>query len=203
MAPTPKVYQFKITLKGSKPKIWRRIQVPEKYNFFELHVAIQDAMGWTGGHLHQFEMRNPETGKKELIGKPMPEWDFEVIPEKRVKISKYFCESSPKARYEYDFGDGWDHDVFLEHILPAQENTEYPRCMAGKRACPPENIGGIGGYEELLEIMADPDHPEYKEKMEQLAFTGDEDFDPEKFDPSQVNFDDPAEYERFSDMFGF
>ena len=187
------IYQFKISLKRIKPSIWRRIQVPEDYTFHQLHVAIQHAMGWSSAegnyHLHQFVMKNPE---KTTIGIPDRELP-EVKNGKKVKIANYFSlDGNMKANYEYDFGDGWDHEVLLEKILPAKANTEYPTCTAGKRACPPEDCGGSEGYKELLEIMADPNHEEYEDKKEwlvQFAYMDeDETFDPEKFDPKYFEF---------------
>lgn len=211
MAARSNIYQFKITLKGAKPKIWRRIQVPETYNFYALHVAIQDAMGWRDCHLHQFEMKHPQTDEKVSIGEPSSEWGFEaVIPEKNVKITKYFVNPYDKAVYEYDFGDGWEHEVVLERIMLSEANVEYPRCVAGKRACPPEDCGGVYGYEQLLKILADPDHEEYKERKEWLDQIDREDFDPDEFDPDEIFFQDPIDRanlirvnaERFARQFG-
>lgn len=185
------IYEFKITLKDIKPKIWRRIQVPENYSFWDLHVAIQDSLGWEDYHLHQFEVLDPKTGGKISIG--IPDEDgfsgYEIISGNKAKISKYFLSPKDKASYEYDFGDGWEHEVVLEKILLAKPGTEYPRCISGERACPPEDCGGPWGYEELLEVINDPTHPEYEEKIEWLG----DDFDPEKFAPEDVDFDDPKE----------
>jgi len=105
------IYQFKITLKGIKPPIWRRIQVPETYTFWDLHVAIQDSMGWSDYHLHQFEILDPSIGKKVLIGIPDDEndWLIKTLPDWKQKISRYFSMENSKANYEYDFGDGWEH----------------------------------------------------------------------------------------------
>ncbi|WP_341763567.1 plasmid pRiA4b ORF-3 family protein [Candidatus Tisiphia endosymbiont of Beris chalybata] len=178
------IYQFKITLKYTKPKIWRRIQVPEKYNFEDLHFAIQNAMGWENYHLHQFEIINPKTGTKDLISSPDDEGFCDVIPEDKAKIVKYFLSPKDKAIYEYDFGDGWKHEVVLEKILPTVAGATYPQYLAGERACPPEDCGGVGGYEYLLEIIADPDHEEYKERIEWLS----DDFNPKDFDPKLVKF---------------
>jgi hypothetical protein len=186
---TNSIYQFKITLKDIKPKIWRRIQVPEKYSFWDLHVAIQDAMGWDDYHLHQFEIINPKTMKKDIIGIPDEEWPEDTISGAEVKIAKYFLTPKDKAIYEYDFGDGWEHEVILEKILPEESNIKYPKCIAGERACPPEDCGGTWGYSDLLEIIANPEHEEYNERMEWI---GDE-FNPEKFAPEEVEFDDPKE----------
>ncbi|MEM6339362.1 MAG: plasmid pRiA4b ORF-3 family protein [Pseudomonadota bacterium] len=182
-----KIYQFKISLKGIRPPIWRRIQVPEDYDFYELHVAIQDAMGWYDSHLHQYEIMNPKTGEREIIGMPDDEYDdVEIKDEKTTKIARYF-KIIKKANYEYDFGDAWEHEIVLEKVIPAQDGETYPKCVAGKRACPPEDCGGVWGYEELLDIMQDPKHPEHKERKEWLGG----EFESEKFDAAEVSFENP------------
>lgn len=186
-----KVYQFKITLKDIRPPIWRRIQVPSDYTFWDLHVAIQDAMGWMDYHLHAFHVKNLKTGRPEEVGIPDDEElsDFPISPGWERKISHYLSPERPHALYEYDFGDDWLHDIRLEKILPREKGVVYPRCVKGKRACPPEDCGGIWGYEELLKVIVDPDHEEYESMMEWL----DEGFDPDHFDPADVVFDDPEE----------
>lgn len=185
------VYQFKITLKGIEPAIWRRIQVPERYNFHDLHDAIQDVMGWHDNHLHQFDMKHPQTDEKISIGKPTSEKGFEaLLPERKAKITEYFVNVNDKAVYEYDFGDQWQHDVVLEQIMPSEAKVKYPRCTAGERACPPEDCGGIRRYEELLKLLADPDPNQktFKKKMDWLDFIGQHDFDPEYFELDNVHF---------------
>ncbi|MBW1803969.1 MAG: plasmid pRiA4b ORF-3 family protein, partial [Deltaproteobacteria bacterium] len=109
------VYQFKITLKGIRQPIWRRIQVPDDYTFWDLHVAIQDAMGWLDYHLHAFHILNPETGLKEEIGgiDDSSLDDYQVTPGWELNISRYFTPKNNKALYVYDFGDDWQHDVKL------------------------------------------------------------------------------------------
>ena len=117
------IFQFKITLLGIKPQIWRRIQVPSGHNFYELHCAIQNAMGWENYHLHHFDTN--DTSDEES------------------KITDYFSEKGISVKYEYDFGDGWEHKILLEKILPTDSEIKYPICSHGKRACPPEDCGGI------------------------------------------------------------
>lgn len=191
------VYQFKITLNNSKPLIWRRIIVPSTYSFWDLHVAIQDSMGWYDYHLHMFEIKNPGTSIKVEIGIPDEEYeafDKIVLADHKEKISKYFNDTNSNARYEYDFGDSWIHTVKLEKILPAKIGEKYPKCIAGKMACPPEDCGGIGGYYHLLSVLSDNNSEEYTEMIEWLGG----EFDPEIFDPEAVSFDDPQE--RFKRM---
>ena len=184
------VFQFKITLIGSKPPIWRRIQVPATYTFWDLHVAIQDAMGWLDYHLHSFEMMEPKHGQKVTIGIPSEDdidYGWEVLAGWRQKISNYFSIENKVADYVYDFGDNWAHRILLEKILSRDKTTNYPLCIKGKRACPPEDCGGVWGYEELLETIKDPDHEEHKEMLEWIG----KEFDPEHFDMKEVSFDDP------------
>lgn len=181
------VYQFKITLEGIKPPIWRRIQVPKTYTFWDLHVAIQDAMGWLDYHLHEFEIVDPSTGLMVNIGIPDEEFDRDVLPGWKQKIADYFSMENPKAVYIYDFGDYWEHKIQLEKILPREKGVNYPVCIKGKRACPPEDCGGVWGYEELLEALKKPAHERHEELLEWLG----EDFDPEHFDVNEVSFDDP------------
>lgn len=184
------VYQFKITLLGIKPSIWRRIQVPSSYSFWDLHVAIQNAMGWLDCHLHEFTVRNPISGEEESIGIPENEDSYDSsLPGWKLKIKRYVGINS-KMRYIYDFGDHWEHEIKFEGEHLRLKEIEYPICLGGKRACPPEDVGGVFGYEHLLEVMNDPNDEEYKNM---LTWIGDS-FDAEEFDATQVLFHDPAEH---------
>ena len=184
------VYQFKITLMDIQPQIWRIIEVPETYTFWDLHVAIQDAMGWEDYHLHDFKIVNPSTGMKKEIGMPDEElaYEKEILPDTKQKIADWFSLENRLAEYTYDYGDNWHHTVKLEKILPKEENVTYPRCVDGKRACPPEDCGGTRSYEQLLEIIKDVNHEEHKRMMEWLGG----EFDPEHFDVKEVIFEDPV-----------
>lgn len=181
-----KVYQIKITLKNSKPPIWRRIQVPENYTFWDLHCAITDSMGWLDYHLHEFAVRDPETGEDVLIG--IPGDDEEMTLGWNLKIKTHFTAEGTEIPYTYDIGDNWEHAVVLENVLPRETGMKYPRCIDGKRACPPEDCGGIWGYYEMLAIVSDRKHKEYVETVTWLGKT----FDPEKFNITDVKFSDPA-----------
>lgn len=194
MAGTPsrRIYQFKITLKGIRPPIWRRFLVPEDYTFWDLHVAIQDVMGWLDGHLHAFHIKNPMTGHEEEIGLPEEDPLFDdhgILPGWEQQISQYFTPENRKAMYLYDFGDGWEHALVLEQILAAEKGFVYPRCEDGKRACPPEDCGGVWGYANMLEILSNPKHKEHKDTIEWLG----KNFEPEDFDATDVHFSDPRE----------
>ncbi len=183
-------YQFRVSLNGIEPPIWRRIEVPGSYSFWDLHVAIQDSMGWLDYHLHAFRVRSPATGKVDEIGIPDDdafEDDPQCLPGWEVPLSGYFRVPRDRADYEYDFGDGWEHEVLLENILDRVPRRKYPRCLAGARACPPEDCGGVPGYEELLKKIRKPTDEEYKGTEQWQGGT----FDPEAFDPKKVRFDSP------------
>ena len=196
-----KIYQFKITLKWIEPPIWRRIQVPETYTFWDLHVAIQNVMGWWGIHLHAFQMKHPKLNKEVWIEVITPEELMEmeyhkkiIFDERKEKIKDWFIKGNKVAEYLYDFGDNWSHNVELEEILPRDKGKKYPVCIAGERACPPEDCGGVHGYYKLLEILRNPNHAEYESTREWLEMDlGITDYDPEAFDPKEVEFEDPEE----------
>lgn len=171
------VYQLKITLNGIKPPIWRRVLIASQVDLEQLHDTIQTAMGWEDGHLHQFV-----SGRK-CYGLPDDDYGMEVEDETHYKVSHLLKKEKDKIKYEYDFGDSWEHTVLLEKILPAADQGRVPRCVKGKRACPPEDCGGIWGYEEMLEVLKNPSDPEYEETLEWVG----EDFDPEEFDIDEVN----------------
>ena len=164
------LYQLKITLKWSKPPIWRRVVVRADMTLDRLHNVIQMVMGWTNSHLHQFIAGSGFA--RTFYGKPDPEvaeMGSETLNEKRYRIADLAPAAKRKFIYEYDFGDGWQHDVVAEKILPHDSAFKHPVCLAGENACPPEDCGGIGGYDNLLEIMADPKHPEHAEMKEWLG----------------------------------
>lgn len=195
-----RVYQFKIELRGIEPPVWRRIQVSESYTFWDLHVAIQDSMGWFDYHLHSFHVVNPQTGKNEEMVcyiDPMEGSDKQILIYGWDKtIADYFSPENSHSLYEYDFGDSWNHDIVLEEILPRQKNTEYPICISGENACPPEDCGGVMGYMNMLDIIKDPSHEDYEEFMEWLGGK----FDSTYFDKDKVVFDNPRE--RWDEAFG-
>jgi len=188
---TPQVYQFKLALVGVEPPIWRRIQVPETYSFWDLHVALQDAMGWLDYHLHVFRVPGPGTSEVEQIGIPDDdpfEGDKPMLPGWEIPITHHFTRPGTTVPYEYDFGDGWEHELTLEAILPRQAGQKYPLCVDGARACPPEDTGGVYGYENVLAAIQDATHEEHESMLEWLGGR----FDPDRFDPKRVKFDDPA-----------
>jgi len=171
------VYQLKVTLRDSKPPIWRRIEVTSDIRLSTLHQVLQVVMGWEEAHLHQFMAHGI------YYGTPHPDFGFEVHNEQQVSLQQVVSRAKDKLIYEYDFGDSWDHELLVEKILSLDEEKRYPVCLTGKRACPPEDCGGMWGYASLLEAIRDPEHPEHEEMM---AWVGSE-FDPDLFDLDEVN----------------
>lgn len=149
--------------------------------------------------LHEFEIVNPLSGTKTIIGIPNEDEDFanyKTLPGWKQKIADYFSKENKSANYIYDFGDNWEHEIILEEILTKENNLTYPICIKGERACPPEDCGGSYGYENFLEIIRNPKDEQYEEMLEWIGG----EFDSEHFDLKEVVFDDPAE--RFRITFG-
>ncbi|MFW6245219.1 MAG: plasmid pRiA4b ORF-3 family protein [Fibrobacterota bacterium] len=185
-----RVLQFKIEMPGILPLIWRRIQVPSNYNFWDLHVALQDSMGWLDYHAHYFTIKAKGGRKEHRIG--LPDFDrFDELPEIypgwEIPVLQYFNDLGVSATYLYDFGDSWWHKVTLEGYLVKEKNIEYPVCIAGERACPPEDCGGVHGYYNTLKTLSCPDGEEYEQTKRWVG----EDWDSEKFDKDTVEFMDP------------
>jgi hypothetical protein len=178
-----------VTLHGILPPIWRRLLVPGDYTFWDLHVAIQDAMGWLDYHLHEFAVPGPQ-GRTLRIGIPH---DDEFIGEEppragwEIPIARYLDAKRNRATYLYDFGDGWTHRLLVEAVTARPAGTQLPVCLAGRRQRPPEDVGGLDGYEEFLRAIADPEHEEHDSYLEWVGGS----FDPESFDPRAVEFTDP------------
>ncbi|MGH9754266.1 MAG: plasmid pRiA4b ORF-3 family protein [Blastocatellia bacterium] len=178
------IYQIKVTLKDSRPSIWRRIQVRSDASLGELHAIIQIAMGWSNSHLHHFIV-----GKRpnlRFIGAPDPYESGDLMDEENedeIAISQVLSGAKTKVTYEYDFGDSWEHEVALEKIVAAEAGVNYPRCLAGENACPPEDVGGVWGYVDFLQAINNSEHKEHKSFLE---WVGGE-FDPQAFDLDAVN----------------
>ena len=179
---TETVYQLKITLKGSRPSIWRKVLINPDLPLEDLHKIIQTTMGWTNSHLHQFW--------KDRTNYYLEINDFGELPDNsksceycKTKVSDLLKKEKDKIEYEYDFGDSWNHVITLEKVLPFDDTEVYPVCIDGKRHCPPEDCGGLWGFYNMLEILKDPQHEEYEEYLEWLG----EEFEPEYFDKKEVN----------------
>jgi hypothetical protein len=181
---TDTIYQIKISLIGAKPPIWRTILVPGNIGLAAFHDVIQVTMGWTDSHLHQF------IANQVFYGTPH-DFELEMEDETQYKLFQLLTKEKESLVYEYDFGDSWEHKILLEKILPCDPKIALPICLKGKRACPPEDCGGIWGYEELLQTISNPKHPEHDEMLEWLGA----EFDPEEFDLEEIN-EDLEEYYR-------
>lgn len=171
------IYQLRIDLKGIRPPIWRRVLVPSDVSLDDLHEIIQAVMPWWDAHLHQF------SDGWTHYGIPDDEDWFDVVDSRTVAISDVLPAAGAKIEYEYDFGDSWIHQIRLEKILDPDPDVTYPVCVKGKRACPPEDCGGIYGYMGMLEALGNPEHPEHGGYLDWLG----DDFDPEAFDLEDAN----------------
>jgi hypothetical protein len=170
------VYQVKITLHGTKPPIWRRLRLPASTTLAQLHQIIQVGFGWEDAHLHAFEV-----GGRRYSRPDFELWD-EAADEGKARLCDLAARPGTRLRYTYDFGDSWEHDVLVEKIL-SSDGVPRAVCLTGRRAGPPEDCGGVWGYAELCDILADPDHPDHAERVDWLGRP----YDPAAFDKDAVN----------------
>jgi len=173
------VHRVKITLRGSKPPIWRRLEIPSGVTLDQLHEIIQRAFGWDGSHLWAFETRAGTYG--------IPDPEFGHRSATAATLADLAKRKGSRLRYVYDFGDDWVHDIEVEAVLPAEPGVAYPRCVTGRRACPPEDCGGIWGYAQLLDVLADPSHEDHQNMLEWLGLQSPEQLDPAAFGRTDVN----------------
>ena len=173
-------YRLKITLAGTKPPVWRRILIDGAATLDQLHEVIQAAFGWWNYHLYDFEFG------RTRYGIPDPDWDFgpPMHDARRTRLDEV-AKPGSTFTYTYDFGDDWMHKVVVEQVTPQNPDIELPACTGGRRAGPPEDCGGPWGYAELLEILADPTHPEHRERREWAEGASPDGFDPDRFDPAE------------------
>ena len=172
----PTVHTLRMTLRGIRPAVWRRIVVRSETPLPKFARMLEAAMGWEGYHLHMFDVGGV------MFGPPDEDFDY-MIDERSATVKHLLPRVKSKLRWDYDFGDGWEHDVVVESIESPEDGNRYPVCLAGKRACPPENIGGVPGYQKLLRVLADPNDPEH----DHIASWSPEGFDPASFDPKAAN----------------
>jgi Plasmid pRiA4b ORF-3-like protein len=167
-----KIFQLKIQLARISPPIWRRVLVPGEVDLGELHAIIQTAFGWTDSHLHEFEVG------RDRYGTPDRDWGRDdVADESGVRLFRLVREGE-KLTYTYDFGDGWEHWITVEKVTAPAAGARYPTCTAGRRACPPEDVGGPWSYPDFCEAIKNPEHPEHEERLEWVGGS----FDPDAFD---------------------
>lgn len=175
-----RIYRLKVTLRETAPPVWRRLELAGRTSLRRLHRILQVAMGWRDAHLYLFTVRG------ELYGEPDGMWEDDGIDVRdagRLQLERAAPAEGDAFVYEYDLGDGWEHDVVVERIGPPRPWATYPLCVGGARACPPEDCGGTGGYEELLRVIRDPRDEEYESTMTWLGGA----FDPKGFDLNAVN----------------
>jgi hypothetical protein len=178
--PAP-IFQLKVSLTFSDPLIWRRIQVPGETTLNRLHDIIQLCMGWQDLHVHRF-----------LIGKVFyaPSEGIDIMEktgerdESEYQLATLEADMKWVFTYIYDFGDGWEHEIELEETLPRGKDKIHPVLLAGERACPPEDVGGVPGFEEFLTIINSPGHKEHKSIVE---WYGADHFNPDSLDLKKIN----------------
>ena len=175
------IYQLKVTLRYTRPPIWRRLLVPAGMTLEVLHDILQAAMGWYDSHLHEFSIG------QNRFGKPDPQDDLMGLPavvnESTAYLFMVLGKARAKAIYTYDFGDSWEHMIVVEKVLPPDPGVAYPICVGGKLQCPPEDCGGIPGYYNLLEAIRDPAHKEHEDMLDWVGGS----YDPEAFSVDDVN----------------
>ncbi len=173
--PMTNILKLRITIPDIEPEIWREIVVENNITFKKLHEIIQLSFGWTNSHLYNFDVNG--------ILFSMPDKEFENNDlDVKNKINEFLIEKGQKAFYTYDFGDNWEHEIKIVDILKKEKGIRYPKCLDGKRNGPPEDCGGIPGYEDVIDALTGKDKSEYEDRLEWLG-----DYDPEKFDIDEIN----------------
>jgi hypothetical protein len=174
------IFQVKVTLVGvSKPPVWRRVLVPADIRLDRFHSVIQAVMGWHDYHMHVFSTEAAEYGVADS--------ELGHKDERGATLAELLDELGGQIVYTYDFGDNWEHQVALEKVLTAEPGVDYPVCTAGRSACPPEDCGGIWGYADLRDALADPAAEQHAEMLGWLELGSASEFDPAAFDIDEVN----------------
>ena len=168
------IYQMKVWLTDIEPLIWRRFLVTGDQSLYRLHLILQTIMGWESYHLYEFIIDEIEYGEPDDEYQP----DIEYV--RKTTLSQVLHSQGQRFRYIYDYGDNWEHEIEVEKI--SEPKAFYPVCLDGERACPPEDVGGVSGYEDLLGIIQDPEHEEYDDMV-----SWSEGFSQEAFDLRSVN----------------
>jgi Plasmid pRiA4b ORF-3-like protein len=173
---SPNVFGLRISLLDYRPEIWRRLLVPGSLRLDKLHMVFQEVMGWMNSHHHQFRIGDV------LYGMHFEDWPDEELHEVEFKLADV-AHAGEQFRYDYDFGDYWEHEVLVERSHTIRPVLKFAVCLDGANACPPEDCGGTGGYADLLEALANPAHKEHKHYRQWAG----EDFNPEAFDLAATN----------------
>ena len=171
--------QLRIELLRIQPHVWRRVIVPETVTLAKLNLILQAAMGWTNSHLHEYEIAD------RRYGIPDPDWPSEepMHDERRVQLKSFIEARVRRFTYLYDFGDHWEHQITVEDLVPPKGGRQAVVCTAGENACPPEDVGGEGGYISFLEALADTQHEEHQAMLDWIGYP----FDPNAFDLNAIN----------------
>jgi hypothetical protein len=174
-------YVLRVSIKGTKPSIWRELSVPAACTLGELHAILQIAFGWENDHLHSFTVNSVEYGMTGM------DFDYggDMADEDDVCLYDLNLQAKQKFSYLYDFGDSWEHEIRVSKIIPPEDakwDLTRPRCLGGQRAGPLEDSGGVWGYESMLAILKDPNHKEYEAIHEWAG-----DFDPEYVSLEKIN----------------
>ncbi len=174
----PNIFIIEITLLDTNPPVWRIVEIKQNSTLHELHATIQVAMGWKNAHLYSFR-KGEKVNSVEFI---LPEYDesgelYTGNNPKDFKLKDIFLKVGDIIDYEYDFGDGWKHRIQLKGIVTEKSYSKYPMCVIGARKCPPEDVGGVHGYEDMLKVLAGKDKKRIEEFRQWLGY----DFDPDSF----------------------
>ena len=172
----PTAHVFRVPLRHVEPEVWRRVVVASEMPLTKFATALERAMGWDSTHLRLFDVAGVLFGNTDHDAP-------HLINEKVARVSHVLPRVESLLRWDYDFGDGWEHDVVVKAIEPLNPKTKYPVVLDGERACPPEDVGGPPGYEELLRVLNDPTDDEH----EHLVSWAPEGFDPAAFDVATAN----------------
>ena len=177
---TQRIYQLHVALLDIEPTVWRRLWVPGNLKLSRLDRVIQEAFGWTNSHLHEFTIQDERYGITGLS-------DFgdeeDLNDDKKFTVGQVLGESVKQFMYAYDFGDNWQHQIVIEGVMDATPFNDWPLCLAGENACPPEDVGGTYGYQEFVESMTDTEHDNH---FENWRWHGGP-FDPKGFDVNSAN----------------
>ena len=179
---TGTLYQVKVTLLETDPPIWRRLLMPGNTTLDRMHDILQAAMGWMDYHLHWFKV-----GEHLHFAEPSPEWEIDILDERRVRLQEVAQHVGDRFIYEYDLGDSWEHEILVEKIRPLKEDGPAAACLGGERACPPEDAGGVQGYYDKLEELRDPGHEEHESTKTWMESMIGGPFDPDRFDIGATN----------------
>jgi hypothetical protein len=175
--PLTSVHRLKVTLIGSKPPIWRRVLVPSDITFGQLHDIVQDVMGWRNEHLHQFTVDGMDISDPRYLD------DVAENDEDLLRLNEMAPYAKTRFRYQYDFGDSWDHEIVVEAVQPSEPGHHFPVCVAGQRACPPEDVGGIWAYAHFVEAISNRKHPDHRDYRDWWEGS----WDAEAFDLDAIN----------------